>query len=72
MTKEEGAKLIAEHCVTLRKLFDECVAIADASGVEFDLPWGGEGSSESGIGGVYVPTSDSWCGQGWNPSAHSC
>jgi hypothetical protein len=73
MTKEEGAKLLAERCEQLRKLFDECVAISDASGMDFTLPWGGEGTYEAGIGGVYVPTDDRWFDKkGWNPSAYSC
>lgn len=75
MTKEEACALIAAKTLELRKLFDECVAIADEHKVVFELPWGGEGTDERGLGGFYDPTGECYVFsdyQGWNPSAGTC
>jgi hypothetical protein len=75
MTKEEAVKLLAEKCEELHKLFNECVAIADENEIIFELPYGGEGTAERGLGGYYDPTGEVrvWSDyQGWNPSSQSC
>lgn len=73
MTNEEAVKLMAEKVQTLSQIFQECVKLADETGVVFELPYGGEGTSESGIGGFYEPKEGhSWHDTGWNPSSHSC
>jgi hypothetical protein len=63
--REQAYKLIAEKCVILRQLFDECVKIADEAQVEFELPFGGEGCSAQdgyGAGATYYPDGvDNWC-----------
>lgn len=75
MTKEEASKLLAEKCQTLRTLFDECVKIANENEIIFELPYGGEGTPERGLGGHYDPTGEvcQWSDYaGWNPSAGTC
>lgn len=76
MDKQTASQQLAEKREQLRRLFDECVAISDESGVVFETPWGGEGSYEAGLGGRYVPENNTdelrWNDVGWNPSAHSC
>jgi hypothetical protein len=75
MERETASALLSDKCELLRKLFDECVDISKQSGVTFELPWGGEGTThEEGysMGGFYLPVEDKWNNQGWNPSNQSC
>lgn len=82
MNKQEALKIIDEKLAQAAKLIDDCAKTAEHSGVVFHLPWGGEGTSQAGMGATYVPESASeqdkkWnlnygerCG--WQPSAGSC
>lgn len=76
MDTQEASNLISNKLDAARKLLDECVCISEQSGVPFSLPWGGEGTSESGIGADYIPKTCDKLGYydhtGWNPSAHTC
>ena len=80
MDKQVASELIAEYLALADKYLSDAVRVSDASGVEFSLPWGGEGTSEAGMGATYYPEGHSEIGesvwsetrQGWNPSAHSC
>lgn len=80
MDKEFASKQIADLLNTASKALDAAVVISEASGVSFELPWGGEGTSEAGIGAKYLPEGHpdienvKWYQyrQGWNPSAGTC
>lgn len=79
MGKEQAVKLMAEKVSQLRTLFDECVTLADQEGIKFEMPWGGEGTRERGIGGVYCPTQEiadnlwyDYAQVGWNSSSGVC
>lgn len=78
LTKQEVSKLIAEKLDKADDLLQECVALADEHGVMFSLPWGGEGTSQRGMGADYVPGNSEefrrgwYDDEGWQPSAHSC
>lgn len=80
MDKQQASKEIAELLQQASEALDKAVAISEASGVEFDTPWGGEGTMEAGMGATYYPVghpatdTSTWYGtrQGWNPSAGSC
>ena len=78
MDKQFASELIAAALQTAQEALNSAVAISEQSGVSFELPWGGEGSSESGMGATYLPEGhpritngydNYW---GWNPSAGTC
>lgn len=83
MTKEQATKLIAECMERAWNAVNEAVAIAEDSGVVFHLPWGGEGTSQAGMGATYIPTTATpedkdahnyygYREDGWMPSAGTC
>lgn len=76
MDKKIASKLIADYLEAAEHALRNAVRVADMSGVAFDLPWGGEGTEESGIGAKYVPAGSEEANyydrEGWNPSAHTC
>jgi hypothetical protein len=78
MNKQEVTQLIERKLAVAYNEMLECVGLADEHGVIFSLPWGGEGTSQSGMGADYVPDTATdyekqWCDHtGWQPSAGSC
>jgi hypothetical protein len=81
--KELVSKAIAAKLAQADVLLAECVMLAEESGVCFELPWGGEGTQQRGMGAGYVPTTASerdkeWNitnyddSTGWQPSAGIC
>lgn len=81
--KELVSKAIAAKLRQADDLLVECVLLSEESGVCFTLPWGGEGTSQRGMGAGYVPETASqrdkeWNitnfddSTGWQPSAGSC
>jgi hypothetical protein len=84
--KELIVKAINAKLAQADVLLAECVLLAEEGGVCFSLPWGGEGTSQRGMGATYVPETaselekryncnESWNGEyqaGWQPSAQSC
>jgi hypothetical protein len=84
MTQQESYELISKKLEQAKNLINEAVSISEQHGVVFTLPWGGEGTSEAGLGATYVPTTasekdkewnsnwNSWRNYGWMPSAGSC
>lgn len=76
MDKQVAAQQIADKLRQAQQLMDECVRISEESGVGFDLPWGGEGTHQCGMGAYYCPKDDPSAGyydhEGWNPSAGTC
>jgi hypothetical protein len=85
-TKQEAAKIIDDKLKQAWQLVEDCVKLAEHSGCCFELPWGGEGTDQRGMGATYVPESaseqdkkwmcnDGWGGNyytGWQPSAGTC
>jgi len=80
MDKQIASELISKFLEQADEALREAIKVSEASGVEFCLPWGGEGTSDAGMGATYYPTGHLAIGenvwsetrQGWNPSAHSC
>lgn len=76
MTLRKAIKKISDNCEKMRVLLDECVSLADQHKIEFETPWGGEGTCEAGIGGSYIPEGSARAESadriGWNPSSESC
>jgi hypothetical protein len=79
--KKEALETINKKLKQAQNLMDECVFIAEEAGVMFELPWGGEGTSQRGMGAQYIPQSAdertidffSIDGTtGWQPSAGTC
>lgn len=81
--KELVTKTIYAKLAQADALLAECVMLAEESGVCFELPWGGEGTQQRGMGAGYVPETASdqdkeWNitnyddSTGWQPSAGSC
>jgi hypothetical protein len=83
LSKEQAAKVIDEKLQKALKLIEDCVTTAEHAGVVFHLPWGGEGTSQRGMGASYVPATaseqdkkfhlnDYYSSTGWQPSAGTC
>lgn len=79
--KQAVIQLINKKLKQANDLMQECVFLAEEAGVVFNLPWGGEGTDQRGMGATYVPTTadektieyfSNWGDTGWNPSAGSC
>ncbi len=76
LSQQEANRLISLKLEFAYNLIKDCTEIADACRVSFCLPWGGEGTSERGLGGEYVPEGSDALNyhdkSGWNASSHSC
>jgi hypothetical protein len=84
MDKQVASKLIGDKLSLMAALMRECEVIAEDSGVVFDLPWGGEGTDQRGMGATYVPTTAdeetkqnnvgvyAYRNDGWMSSAGQC
>lgn len=76
MDKQEASKRIAELMEVALEALNAAVKIADEAQVSFETPWGGEGTSERGMGATYVPegaTNAKWFHyKSWNSSAGIC
>lgn len=80
MDKQQASKELADKCEQMQKLFYECVTIAIAAKIEFDLPWGGEGCGAEngyGAGATFYPEGvDNWNkyseGHQWVASNQTC
>jgi hypothetical protein len=83
--KQEALATINRKLNEANKLMDDCVMLAEHAGVCFELPWGGEGTGQRGMGAAYVPENASkeekecygnrnWGDfySGWQPSAGTC
>lgn len=79
--KQAVMELIAKKLDQANALIEECVFLAEEVGTTFNLPWGGEGTSQRGMGATYIATTadqrtidvfsnDGYAG--WNPSAGTC
>jgi hypothetical protein len=66
LTKEEVSERIANKLRLALELMDDCVALSEEHGVVFELPWGGEGTNQRGMGATYVPETASEQEKKWN------
>lgn len=85
MDKKYVLQVIDAKLQQAQALMNECTELSDKYGVVFQLPWGGEGSHQRGMGATYVPPtatesdkefySDYMCKyhtDGWMSSAGTC
>lgn len=79
--KQLVMEAIARKLEQAKQLMEECVFLAEEVGATFNLPWGGEGTAQRGMGATYIATTadertiemfSNWGEAGWNPSSGSC